>query len=728
METKQQQFNISGMHCASCALIIEKKLKNQAGVKSAVVNFATGQAGVEYDCAKCDEQKIIEAVKQSGYGATMKDENMTHAGHDHAAMVREQEIKKERNFFIFSLCLSVPIVILSMVLKNMTFTSLVAQSIMAGILQFFIGYRFYRGTYYGLKNFSANMDTLVAVGTSAAYFYSLYSTYFKPGEVFYETSALLITFIILGKYLEARTKGKASEAIKKLMKLQPKTAKIEKDGQEIEISIDDVAVGDLVIVRPGEKIPVDGEIVDGFSSLDESMITGESLPVDKQVGDQVIGGTINKSGWLKFKAKKIGRDTVLAQIVKIVEEAQSRKAPIQKFADTVSGYFVPTVMIIALVTFLVWYFIIHATFALALLSAVAVLVIACPCALALATPTAILVGTGRGAENGILFKGGDALEMTGKITAMAFDKTGTLTKGQPTLTDLESFSDKFTKNILLTYTASLESKSEHPLAQAIVEFAKNKKNSLLKTENFETFPGGGISGIIENKKIIMGTEKLMAKNNLVIDKKIIEQKNKLEAEGKTVILIAINNSIVGLVAIADTIKETSIEAIKKLHELKIKTFMITGDNTKTAKFIADQLNIDRVLSEVLPQDKAKAIKDIKAETGGSVAMVGDGINDAPALAEADLGIAMGQGTDVAIETGGIVLVKGDLLDGVKAIKLGRQTMNKIKQNLFWALFYNSLGIPIAALGLLKAEYAGLAMAMSSVSVVLNSLLLKRKKL
>ena len=726
---KKQPFSITGMHCASCALTIEKKLKKTPGVASAVVNFATNKANIEYDCDSCSEEQIIEAVKQAGYHAfsegdhsQMDHSTMKLGEHDHGAMVQQQEIKKERNLFWLSLILSLPILYLSMVRKDMSFSSLVVQSVLAVVVQFYIGWRFYRGTFYGLKNKSANMDTLVALGTSAAFFYSLYSTYFHNGEVFYETSALLITFVMLGKWLEARTKGRASEAIKKLMKLSPKTAMIERDGKEFDIKIEEVAVGDVVIVRPGEKIPVDGEVIEGYSSIDESMITGESLPIDKQPSDQVIGGTINRSGSFKFKAKKIGRDTVLSQIIKIVEDAQAQKAPIQKFADKVSAYFVPAVMGIAIITFVVWYFVLGAVFVQALLAAIAVLVIACPCALGLATPTAILVGTGRGAEQGILFKSGESLESTNKIKIIAFDKTGTLTQGQPQVVDVSSSQEKF-----LAYVASLEKKSEHPLGEAIVRYAKEKSLEFFEPSNFQAEPGQGITGEIEGKKIVVGTERFFKNNNIELSNDTLEQKSRWEAEGKTVILGAVDGMAWGMVSIADVIKKDSPLAVKELSSLGIRAVMLTGDNQKTAEAIARQVGIKDVVAGVLPQDKADKIKAMQQD-GSRVAMAGDGVNDAPALAQADLGIAMGHGTDVAIEAGGIVLVKGNLLDAAKAIKLGRQTMNKIKQNLFWALFYNCIGIPIAALGLLRAEYAGLAMALSSVSVVLNSLLLKKKKL
>jgi len=719
----KKQYNITGMHCASCALTIENNLGRLKGVKSANVNFATQKATVEYDGDDGGDQKIIQTVKEAGYEASRAEAEDEAA--DHNQKIREQEIKKERNLFILSLVLSIPILTLSMILRDQSNASKVIQSLLAGIVQFYAGWRFYRGMYYAAKNKTANMDTLIAVGTSAAYFYSLATTYIMAGEVFYETAALLITFVILGKWLEARVKGKAGEAIKKLLGLQAKTARIIKEGKEIDIPIKEVEIDDIVMVRPGEKIPVDGKLVEGYSSVDESMISGESIPVEKKPGDFVVGATINKTGSFKFKTTKIGKDTVLAQIIKVVEDAQASKAPIQKFADAISAYFVPTVVAIALITFIVWYFFVLSSFVAALLAFTAVLVIACPCALGLATPTAIIVGTGKGAENGILIKGGEALEIANKIQAVVFDKTGTLTKGEPEVTDLISYSGS--KQDLLKLAASLEKNSEHPLAESIVNQAKKDKLELIDPTGFEAVAGHGVKGKVFGKNIFAGNEKMMAKFNILIPGEIKENKDKLENEGKTVMIIAADKNILGLVAVADTLKENSKEAIQRLQKMKIKTIMMTGDNKRTAQAIAKQVGLEQILAEVLPEDKANEIKKLQQQ-GLKVAMVGDGINDAPALAQAELGIAMGQGTDIAIETGGIILIKDDLRDVVKSINLSRQTLNKIKQNMFWALFYNSVGIPIAAFGLLRAEFAGLAMALSSVSVVANSLLLKRRKL
>ncbi|MDD5651768.1 MAG: heavy metal translocating P-type ATPase [Candidatus Moranbacteria bacterium] len=716
----KEVFSIKGMHCASCVFTIEDKLKKLPQIKKADVNLASEKLSVEYNNER-DSKAVLSAVKKAGYEAYPESDH----NHAHHAKSSETEIKKERLTFIISLFLSFPILLLTMIFHNMSFESKVLQSVLAGIVQFYIGLRFYKGTWIGLRNKTANMDTLIAVGTSAAYFYSLATTYLIEGEVFYETSALLITFVVLGKWLEARAKGKAGDAIKKLMGLQAKTARVEKDGEEIDIPLDEVAPGDMVIVRPGEKIPADGKIIEGHSSIDESMISGESIPVEKKVGDSVIGATINKTGSFKFEVTKVGKDTILSQIIKFVEEAQGSKAPIQKYADKISGYFVPAVIVIAIITFIVWYFFIGSSFVTALLTFTAVLVIACPCALGLATPTAIIVGTGKGAENGILIRDGATLEISNKIKTVVFDKTGTLTKGFPEVVDIISFEGYSEENILRK-SASIENRSEHPLAEAIINKAKEKKLSLENAQGFRTSPGHGIEGFLNDNKILIGTENFMRDNSIDISENIKGKKLSLEEEGKTAVLCAENGNIIGIIAISDQIKESSKSAIKILSAMGIESVMLTGDNRRTAEAIGRKLEIKRVISEVLPEEKVSKIKEIQKTS--IVAMVGDGINDAPALAQADVGIAMGKGADIAIESGNIVLVKNDARDVAKSIKLSKETMQKIKQNLFWALFYNSIGIPIAAFGLLQAEFAGLAMAMSSVSVVTNSLLLKRKRL
>lgn len=717
----KKDFNIKGMHCASCALNIEKKLNKTPGVKNANVSYATEKASVEYEG---DDKKILQAVKDSGYDAMSMDmsdhkksDHQDH--HDHGGVTKQKEIKKERNIFILSLVLSIPILVLSMILMDKSMTSRIIQAMLAAIIQFYIGFRFYRGTYYGIRNKTTNMDTLVALGTSAAYFYSIATTFFIEGDVFFETSAFLITFIILGKYLEAKAKGKTSEAIKKLLDLQAKTARVERNGQEMEIPIEEVKVGDIVIVRPGEKIPVDGKITEGYSSIDESMISGESIPVDKKENDLVIGATINKQGSFKFAATKIGKDTVLSQIIKVVNEAQSSKAPIQKFADKVSSYFVPTVIIISIITFLAWFFIVSSTFVTALLASVAVLVIACPCALGLATPTAIMVSTGLGASNGILIKSGKALEIANKIDTVVFDKTGTITEGKPKVV-------KISNESILSYVYSLEKLSTHPLAEAVANHAQEKNITERKVENFQEIPGRGVKGNIQGKNILVGNSALLKQENISyadFREELITE----EEQGHTILMVAVDSEFAGFISLTDKIKETSKKALENLKKLGITPIMATGDNTKTAQVVASKLGIKNYYSRIKPEEKLKIIKKLQEE-GKKVGMVGDGINDAPALAQSDLGIAMGAGTDIAIETGDIVLIKNNLQDVVKAIKLSKATMNKIKQNMFWALFYNSIGIPIAALGLLRAEFAGLAMALSSVSVVTNSLLLKRKKI
>ncbi|OGY71743.1 MAG: copper-translocating P-type ATPase, partial [Candidatus Jacksonbacteria bacterium RIFCSPHIGHO2_02_FULL_44_25] len=615
-------------------------------------------------------------------------------------------------------------------------------------VQFIIGAGFYKGMWSSLRMKTFNMDSLIAIGTSTAFFYSLwqFASYVaetgsvvglngeKIPEIYFETAAFLITFVILGKWLEAKTKGSTSDAIKKLMGLKAKTARVSKNGVVADVPIDQVIVGDIIVVRPGEKIPVDGTVLKGQSSVDESMITGESIPVEKNPGATVIGATINKHGSFEFTATKVGSETTLAQIIRIVEEAQGSKAPIQAFADRISAYFVPVVIVLAIITFLVWYLVLGASLAFSLMAFTAVIVIACPCALGLATPTAIMVGTGKGAEHGILIKGGEPLEAACKVKAIVFDKTGTLTKGRPEVTDVVSATMADEEKIV-SIAASLEKLSEHPLAEAIVKYAKKESIPLVEADSFRAIPGHGVQGAqngityyLGNRRMITDVVGLSTDALLKIERKI----RKLEESGKTVMILASPQEILGLIAVADTIKETTVEAVRALQDRHIKVFMITGDNRRTADAIARQAGIKNVLAEVLPEDKAEKIKKMQ-KTGIKVAMVGDGINDAPALAQADLGIAMGSGTDVAMETGGIIIIKNDLRDVLTAINLSRETMGKIKQNMFFALFYNVLGIPIAArlfvgIGLvLKPELAGLAMALSSVSVVSNSLFLKRFK-
>jgi Cu+-exporting ATPase len=569
------------------------------------------------------------------------------------------------------------------------------------------------------------MDTLIAVGTSAAYGFSLMALFDLMAQQYFETSAVLITLVILGKYLEAIAKGKTSEAIRKLMDLSPKMALVQRKGKEIGIPAERVVVGDIVIVKPGERIPVDGKIVSGNSSVDESMLTGESIPVEKRSGSFVFGGTMNKHGVLKFKAEKIGSETTLAQIVKLVEEAQGSKAPIQRFADQVSAVFVPIVIAIAVITFFGWYFVFHAGLSFALIASVSVLVIACPCALGLATPTSIMVGTGLGAERGILIKGAEALEMSNKISAVVFDKTGTLTQGKPVVTDVAKLAT-LSEDEIITIAASVEKDSEHPLADAIVEKGKERGVKVLKTTGFKSITGKGVEARISKNRISVGNRTLV--KGLGAETRGFEaEMQRLESDGKTVMILIVDKKPAGLIAVADTLKETSPEAIRQLKRMGLEVWMITGDNKRTADAIAKKLGIENVFSEVLPKDKAAYVKKLQEERK-KVAMVGDGINDAPALAQADIGIAVGSGTDVAMETGSIILMKNDMMDVVRALKLGRATIGKIRQNMFWALIYNVIGIPVAAMGMLSPIIAGGAMAMSSVSVVTNSLLLRRIKL
>jgi len=603
------------------------------------------------------------------------------------------------------------------------------QLAVATPVQFVIGFRFYRNAFHALKAKSANMDVLISLGTSAAYFFSIYNAFFVPHgegmmkELYFEAAAVIITLILLGKYLEAVAKGKTSEAIKKLMGLQAKTARVIRNGVEEDVSIEDVVVGDIVVVRPGEKVPCDGKVLEGNSSVDESMLTGESLPVEKKVGDIVIGATINKFGTFKFEASKVGKDTALSQIIKMVEDAQGSKAPIQKIADRVSGIFVPAVVGIAVLTFLIWYLVVD-DFTSAMISAVSVLVIACPCALGLATPTAIMVGTGKGAENGILIKGGEHLETAYKLNSIVLDKTGTITKGEPEVTDVVILGS-ISKDEIMKLSAISEKSSEHPLGVAIYEKGKSVYGNLSDPDRFEAIPGRGIKSVIGNNEIYIGTRKLMAQIGL--DTTDIEATiAKLEDEGKTAMIMSVNNKIEAIIAVADTVKEHSKEAIEELQKMGIEVYMITGDNKRTADAIAKQVGIKNVLAEVLPENKAEEVEKLKRQ-GKVVGMVGDGINDAPALATADIGMAIGTGTDVAIEAADITLMRGDLRSIPTAIRLSKKTMSKIKQNLFWAFIYNIVGIPFAALGYLSPVLAGGAMAFSSVSVVTNSLSLKRFK-
>lgn len=732
--TEKTELDLTGMTCAACSTRIEKGLNKTKGVLQATVNLALEKATIEYNPAVVSPKDMVERVEKLGYGATIKSADDDQEAVDH----RTKEIEVQKRKFIFSMILSIPL-LWSMV-GHFSFTSFLYvpdlfmnpwfQMALATPVQFYIGKQFYVGAYKALHNKSANMDVLVALGTSAAYFYSVYlaiGTIGMEGHtvgLYFETSAILITLIILGKLFEARAKGRSSEAIKKLMGLQAKTAMVVRNGEEVEIPLEEVITGDIILVKPGEKIPVDGEIIEGMSALDESMITGESVPVDKTVGDSVIGATINKNGFIKMKATKVGKDTALAQIIKVVEDAQGSKAPIQRLADAISGIFVPIVVGIAIITFLIWYFGVDpGNFAGALEKMIAVLVIACPCALGLATPTSIMAGSGRSAEHGILFKGGEHLELTHRIDTVILDKTGTITNGDPVLTDVIT---DLGEREFLALVGSAEKQSEHPLAQAIVTGIKDKGIALKDVKNFEAIPGFGIKAIVDDKEVLVGTRRLMRKFNVEIDHASAEM-DSLEKQGKTAMLAAVDGAYAGVVAVADTIKETSAQAIGRLKDMGLDVIMITGDNEQTAKAIAAQAGIDHVIAEVLPEGKADEVTKLQKQ-GKKVAMVGDGINDAPALAIADIGMAIGTGTDIAMEAADITLIRGDLNSIADAIFMSKKTIRNIRQNLFWAFGYNTLGIPIAAVGFLAPWLAGAAMAFSSVSVVLNALRLQRVKL
>ena len=723
------EFAITGMTCAACAARIEKGLLKLPGVYAANVNLATEKAVVEYNGSELTITEMQAKVKQLGYEAhTME----TGQGADREKDLREAEISNQKKRFFLAAVLSFPL-LLAMIGHSFgvfhSFSSFfmqpLVQLVLATPVQFIVGWPFYRGAYNALRNGSANMDVLVALGTSSAYFFSLANMFTGSQDLYFETSAVLITLIILGKLLEARAKGQTSAAIKSLMGLQAKTARVVRESQELDIPIEEVVVGDILVVRPGEKVPVDGIIVEGTSTIDESMLTGESLPVDKNVGDSVVGATINKFGAFKFAATKVGKDTALAQIVRIVEEAQGSKAPIQRFADVVSGYFVPAVVVIAILTFVAWYFIFdQGNFTRALVNFTAVMVIACPCALGLATPTSIMVGTGKGAESGILIKGAEHLENAHRLTTIVLDKTGTITKGEPEATDVIAMAG-FSEKEVMQAAVSLEKNSEHPLAQAIVKYGAEQAVAIVEPEEFAAIPGHGVKGFVEGKIVLVGTRKFMNDNGIELGA-ALRQKEQLEQQGKTVMLVAIDKALAGMIAVADTVKETSAQAIAELRLLGIDVWMITGDNERAAKAIGDRVGIQNVLAEVLPEHKADKVAALKKE-GRVVGMVGDGINDAPALATADVGFAIGTGTDVAIEAADITLMRGDLMGVVAAIRLSKATMRNIKQNLFWALFYNALGIPIAAAGFLSPILAGGAMAFSSVSVVTNALRLRRFK-
>lgn len=735
MAKTKKTFSVQGMHCASCVGLIEQAVRKIEGVSQCSVNLATNKASVTYDFDKVTNQQLESAVAGVGYKALINEEVKTE---DDEKKEKQKELNSLRNKVVVSLLLGVLILWGSfpglMSTAPIFLQTFWVQLLLATPVQFWAGWTFYRATIPALKHRSANMDTLVVIGTTMAYVYSAFVTLFpqvvasigiEPAPYF-DVATIIIGLILLGRYFEAKAKAGTSEAIKKLIGLQAKTARVLQGEKEVDIPIDQVVIGNIVRVRPGEKIPVDGVIIEGESSVDESMLTGESIPVDKAKGDTVVGATINKSGTFLYKATKVGQETMLAQIIKLVQEAQGSKAPIQRIADLISSYFVPVVLMLAIATFVVWYDFGSAPALLfALLNTVAVLIIACPCAMGLATPTAIMVGTGIGAEHGILIKDAESLEIAHKINTVIFDKTGTLTTGKPEVTDIVGD--------VLQLAASLEKGSEHSLAEAIVKEAEMKKLALSKVERFKAIPGHGVEGVIDDKKVFLGNRKLMDKESVPVGS-YITRIERLETAGKTVMMLAVDNKLAGLIAVADTVKETARGGVEALQKLGIEVVMITGDNQRTANAIARKVGIKRVLAEVLPDQKEAEVRKIQAE-GKKVAMVGDGINDAPALAAADIGIAMGTGTDVAIEAADVTLVNKDLASVSRAINLSKKTMWTIKLNLFWAFGYNIILIPVA-MGvlypffqlLLNPIFASVAMATSSISVVSNSLLLKRFKI
>ena len=736
---KNSTFNVTGMSCASCARTVENALNKNEDIKASV-NIATEKINIEYDENKYNFEKIKKIVENSGYGLveTLSEEQKM--------QMYEDKIKSLRNKLILAAVFAIPLMYISMghmmgihlpdivnPKKNAAIYSIVQLLLTIPVV--YAGKDFFIHGFKNLVRKSPTMDSLIAMGASAAIIYSLYATYMTITvdpeyhmNLYFESAGTIITLILLGKLLEARTKGQTSSAIKKLIGLQPKKAKIIENGAEKEVLIENIKVGDIIVVKPGEKIAVDGKIVSGNTSVDEAMITGESIPVSKNTGDKVIGGSINKNGSIQFEATEIGKDTVLSQIIKLVEEAQGSKAPISRMADIVAGYFVPIVIVIATVTGIIW-FISGSGLTAALTFFISVLVIACPCALGLATPTSIMVGTGKGAENGILIKSGEALETAHKIKTVVLDKTGTITKGKPVLTDLKVYNN-FDRNEILQLAASAENNSEHPLAEAIVNGAKERNVEFKQYDKFRAMPGYGIRATIDDKEIQIGNRKLMTSRKISTEAAEKDYEI-LSNEGKTPMFISVNNELAGLIAVADVVKETSKAAIERMHKLGLKVIMLTGDNEKTAKYIAKEVGIDKVIAEILPFQKSEEVKKLQ-EAGEFVAMVGDGINDSPALAQANVGIAIGSGTDVAIESADIVLIRNDLNDVAGAIALSKATITNIKENLFWAFFYNVIGIPFAA-GIFYAFFNGpkldpmiaaFAMSLSSVSVLMNALRLK----
>ncbi len=738
-------LSVEGMTCASCVARVEKSISSIEGVKNVAVNFATEKASFEIDKSVADLQQIKKVVEDAGYKIDLNGSDEKRNKQVSSDTENDSKSKYESNLkrdFIFALILTVPILFLSMGTMFENFHSFINLTqdeinkillILTTPVVFVSGKRFFSIFWQNLKHFSADMNSLVAIGTGTAYLFSVANTLFPnlfsnsslSNHVYFDTTVVIITLILLGRWLETRAKSKTGSAIKKLIELKPQKVLIIKNGNETEINIEDLKLGDLVIVKPGGKIPADGVVQKGNSSVDESMLTGESIPVEKKAGSKIIGGSINKTGTFEFEVTALGENSVLGQIIKMVEQAQGSKAPIQQLADKVASVFVPVIILIAIISFFGWILLapeIGVNFAL--LNFIAVLIIACPCALGLATPTALIVGIGKGAQNGILIKNAESLERFHKVDVIIFDKTGTITSGKPKVTFVEAFG--IDKEKLIKLVASLEKRSEHPLANSIVEFATEQNIKLTEVEEFESLTGFGIKGKINGDEILIGNKSLMYKYNIDVNGQLQNDEG-AAIKVNSVVFVSINNKLSGLIEIQDPIRDEVTDAIKKLKSMKIKTVMLTGDNKYTAKSVAEKIGIDEYEYEMLPEDKINVVKKYQSRNK-IVAMVGDGINDAPALVQSDLGIAIGTGTDVAIESGDIVLVKGDLNGVVNSFKLSKQTIRTIKQNLFWAFIYNSIGVPLAAFGLLNPMFAALAMSFSSVSVVSNSLRLKRKKL